>query len=130
MFQMKAGYALPYPMQAVSHDAAAALPQKKRLHRRRPLSKFEVAQRLLLCRGSSVTPRAMVLTIHGRMKTSEVVDIMRSLCDRGAGYLHAENRKIHFVKKKAQEIRDILLYYGISEEAYMAKYCKPNLPYS
>lgn len=128
MFQMKDGFALPYPLQPTGYDTAVL--QRKRLHRRRPLSHFEVAQRLLLCRGSSVTPRAMVLTIHGRMKTHEVIEIMKSLCDRGAGYMHTSNRKIYFIKKKAHEIRDILLYYGISEEAYTAKYCKPNLPYS
>ena len=85
-----------------------------------------MAQKLLLCKGPTVTPRTVVVTIHGRMKTCEVIAIMNELATEGAGYLQGENRKLMFVKKEAHQITDILDYYNISQDVYMEKYL--NLP--
>ena len=94
--------------------------------KRRPLSQFEVARVILLSKGATVVPRAVVLAINGRMKTCEIISIMEMLSDKGAGSLNYVNRKVHFLKRKAEEITDILEKFSIPIEDYVQRYYGHN----
>jgi hypothetical protein len=93
--------------------------------RRRPLSEFEVAQRILLSKGSVVYPRSVVLAINGRMKTFQILRIMQDLAQKGAGFIQSEgnSKKYHFIKGKVDDIVEVLKEYSVDLDLYARRYC-------
>ena len=92
--------------------------------KRRPLSDLEVCQKILLSKGRVVPPRSIVQAINGRMKTFHILDIMWKLAQKGAGSMQCESggKKFSFVKRRAEEIIDVLEDYSVNVDLYSKRY--------
>ena len=52
---------------------------------RRPLSEYDIIQRILLCKGKSATPSSICMNVNGRWKAKDIATVMQSLADKGVG---------------------------------------------
>ncbi|KAK2151112.1 hypothetical protein LSH36_375g02076 [Paralvinella palmiformis] len=91
-----------------------------------PSLRDRTLRRILLSKGSSVTPRKIQMSFQGQLKASEVVEAMEQLCREGFGvfYQTATHPKNRFFRKANPNFIDanLLLTYNISLDQYRRSY--------